>query len=165
MVNREVKPKFNIVDLLIILFLILAAAGIVWKFNLADEINFNATGDIFEVEFVTASNIQEASQEYFKAGEKFYINIDSIEIGEIIEILDIRNPAEWYDSDLNGVIIETEQPGRIDVRGVMQSKGRVKSDGEVLINGNVSIAPNKEFLAHTGMWEGYIRIVSIKKIN
>jgi len=165
MINKEIKPKFNIIDLLIILFVILTIAGIFWRFNLADEINFNATGDIFEIEFVTASHIQEASQEYFAPGEKFYINIDSLEIGEIIEILDIRNPADWWDTVINGVIIKTEQPGRIDVRGIMRSKGRVTPDGDVLLSGNIHAAPNKEFLAHTGMWEGYIRIVNIVKTN
>jgi len=165
MVNKAKKTKFNLIDFIIILFVVMAAVGIIWRFNLADEINFNATGDIFEIEFVTAGHIQEASQNYLLAGEKFYILFDSIEIGEITEILDIRNPAEVYVQDLNGNINKSEQPGRIDVRGVMRSRGRINRNGEYMLNGNTNIASNKEFFVHTGKWEGIIKIISVTKVN
>ena len=165
MVNKAKKTRFNLIDFIIILFVAMAAVGIFLRFNLADEINFNATGDIFEIEFVTAGHIQEASQDYFITGEKFYIHIESLEIGEITEILDIRNPAEVYVLDLNGNISKSEQPGRIDVRGVMRSRGRMNKDGEYMINGNINVASNKEFFVHTGKWEGTIKIISVTKAN
>jgi len=165
MVSKTKKTKFNLIDFIIILFAVMAAVGIFWRFNLADEINFNATGDIFDIEFVTAGHIQEASQNYFLAGEKFYIHIESLEIGEITEILDIRNPAEVYVQDVNGNINKSEQPGRIDVRGVMRSRGRINKDGEYMINGNINVASNKEFLVHTGKWEGTIKVISVTKVN
>jgi hypothetical protein len=161
---REKKAGFNIIDVLIILFLILAAVGIVLRFNLTDKINLNAKGDIFEIEFVTMDNIQEASQDYLKPGVKFYINIESIEIGMIKEILEIRNPAQGVEKLVNGDLLKTDLPGRIDVRGIMESRGRSKDEG-VMINGNSFVAPGKEYFIHTGMLEVGIRIVSIKKVN
>ncbi|MCL2813921.1 MAG: DUF4330 domain-containing protein, partial [Oscillospiraceae bacterium] len=163
--NKEKKPgfKFNIIDLIIILFVAAALVGIAMRYNLADKINLNANGETFEIEFITGWNIQEASQQYFEPGVSFYINIDSIKIGEIKEILDIRNPAFDEVVDLRGNIVKTEVPGRIDVIGVMKSTGRTTKEGNVMINGNQFVAPNKEFLVHTGYIEGWIRIISIKK--
>jgi len=161
--EKEKKVKFNIIDLLIIVFIILSAVGIFLRYNLADEINFNATGDTFEIEFAIL-NIQEASQDYIISGEKFHINTDSIEIGTIKEILEVRNPALFYDFDKFGNITKTEAPGRIDVRGVMISNGRTTDDG-FMINGNSFVAPNKEFYVHTGKWEGQITVISVTKIS
>ena len=166
MVNKEIKEKkskFNVIDLIIILFIILAAVGIFMRYNLADQINLNAQGDTFEVEF-EIRDIQEASQRYFRPGVSFYITIESIKIGEITEILDVRNPAIWNSEDWHGNIIKTERPGRIDVIGVFTAKGRTTKDGYML-NGNSFVAPGKEFLVHTGEIEGNIRIRSVKKVT
>jgi len=163
--NKEKKPGFNIIDVSIILFVVAALVGIAMRYNLADKINFNANGEVFEIEFITGWDIQEASQQYFEPGVSFYINIDSVKIGEIKEILDIRNPAVNYVEDLHGNIVESELPGRIDVRGVMRSTGRITKDGDYMINGNQFVAPNKEFLVHTGNLEVWVRIISVKKVD
>ena len=162
--SKEKKARFNIIDLLIILFIILAAFGIVMRYNLADDIYFNAYGETFEIEFLIG-DIQEASQDYLQAGETFYINVESLEIGTIKEILDVRNPAPGYDKDVNGNILKTELPGRIEITGIMISKGRTTKDGDVMINGNSFVGPNREFLVHTGKWEGMIRIMNVTKVS
>jgi len=165
--NKDIKEKkagFNIIDLIIIFFVILAAVGIVWRYNLTDNIYLNATGDTFEIEFVTAADIQEASQDYLKPGVKFYINIESTEIGTIKEILEIRNPAVGYEGDVHGNVGKSDLPGRIDVRGIMISRGRTTKEG-FMINGNSFVAPGKEYLIHTGELEVNIRVISVKKID
>ena len=142
-----------------------AIVGIVFRYNLADDISFNANGEIFEIEFESGWNMQEASQQYFEPGVCFYINIDSIKIGEITEILDVRNPAFQIIETVKGDLVKSEVPGRIDVIGVMRSTGRITKTGEFMINGNQFVAPNKEFLVHTGYLEGTIRITSVRKVD
>ena len=161
--NKEKKPGFNIIDVLIILFVAAALVGIAMRYNLADRINFDANGETFEIEFVSGWNMQEASQQYFEPGVSFYINIDSVKIGEIKEIFDIT--AFEYVEDFHGNIVKSEVPGRIDVSGIMRSTGRITKDGDFMINGNQFVAPNKEFLVHTGYLEGWVRIVSVKKVD
>ncbi|MCL1859852.1 MAG: DUF4330 family protein [Oscillospiraceae bacterium] len=160
--EREKKSGFNIIDLIIILFIILAVVGIIMRYNLADTINLNAHGETFEIEFLVL-DIQEASQQYLVEGKSFYMTTESIKIGEITTILDIR-PAVHYSEGLRGDISKTERPGRIDVTGIMTSTGRTTKEGH-MINGNTFVAPNKELYVHTGEWEGVIRVLSVKKIN
>ena len=162
--NKVKKARFNIVDLIIVLFIILAAVGIVMRFNLADEINLSALGETFEIEFIIG-DIQEASQDFLIPGEKFYVDAASIEIGVIKEILDIRNPAPSYVRDINGNIVKSELPGRIEVIGVMESRGRTNRDGNHMINGNIFVAANREFFIHTGKIEGQIRVLNVTKVN
>ena len=168
MVNKEIikekKTGFNIIDLIIVLFVLLAVVGIAWRFNFAEKININATGETFEIEFYI-QNIQEASQDFLQPGESFYITIESIEIGKIDKIIEIRNPSLFYDRDKNGNIVRTENPGRIDVTGIMISQGRVTKDGGYMINGNTYVAANKEYLVHTERLEVTITVQNIKKIN
>ena len=169
MINKEIKekekkPGFNIIDVIIVLFIILAAVGIVMRYNLADKINLNAHGDKFEIEFII-NNIQEASLDFLNPeiqlnGVSFYVTIESIKIGEVTHIT-ASDPAAWQSEKLDGEIQDTVLPGRIDVRGVMVSTGRNK-DGEFMINGNLFVAPGKEFFVHTGKWEGLIQVISVK---
>ena len=165
--NKNIKPKekksgFNIVDFIIIIFIILAAAGIVMRYNLADKINLNAHGETFEIEFLIL-DIQEASRQYLKEDKTFYMTIESIKIGEITKILDIR-PAVFYSEKLEGDIVKTEKPERIDVTGIMTSTGRTTKEGH-MINGNTFVAPNKELYVHTGEWEGWIRVLDVKVVS
>ncbi|MCL2773166.1 MAG: DUF4330 domain-containing protein [Oscillospiraceae bacterium] len=156
------KAGFNIIDILIVLFIILAAVGIVMRYNLADKVNLNANGDKFEVEFLI-ENIQKASEDYLTAGTPFYINTDSTQIGEIKEILDVRDAVQ-YVPDVDGNIIKSELPGRIDVTGMITCSGRTTKDG-YMINGNSFAAPGKQYTVHTGKLTVTITIMSITKVN
>jgi len=165
--NKEKKPgiRFNVMDLAIILFVAAALVGIAIRYNVADTITVNANNEIFDIEFESGWNMQEASQKYFEPGVSFYINIDSVKVGEIKEIIDIRNPAIQYIETSDGKIVESEVPGRIDVKGVMRSTGRITKEGNFMINGNLYVAPNKELLVHTGYIEVWIRITKVTKVD
>ena len=159
---KEKKIGFNLIDLLILLFIIAAVIGIFWRYNLADRIYLNARGEEFRVEFFI-HNIQEDSQKYLQKGECFYLKNESAELGTIEEILDVREAVQYY-AGLNGELIRCELPGRIDVTGVMVCHGRTTREG-VMINGNSFAACNKEHLVQTGKLLVNITIMSVEKVN
>jgi len=162
--DKDKKARFNIIDIIIVLFIVLAAVGIFMRFNLAEEINLSALSETYEIEFLIG-DIQEASQDFLTVGQKFHIDAASIEIGVIKEILDIRNPAPVWVRDIYGNLIESEAPGRIEIIGVMESKGKTNKEGNHMINGNIFVAPNRIFLCHTGKWEGELRVMNVRKID
>jgi hypothetical protein len=162
MVKENKKARFNIIDLVIVLFVILAAAGIVYRYNLADRINLNANSETFEIEFFIG-NIMSGTEDYLYPGEKFYINTESIEIGTVKEILDVRD-AVTYVAGLEGDLTKSYLPGRVDVTGIMTSKGRTTKEG-YMVNGNIFVAEGKEFLIHTGKRECTITVMSIKPVS
>ena len=160
--RQDRKIGFNIIDVLIILFVILAVVGIFLRYNLADQIYLNARGEEFEVEF-SITNIQEASQIYLQKGESFYLRRDDSKLGEIKEILDVREAIDYLES-IPGGLVRSELPGRIDVTGVMTCYGRTTREG-YMINGNTFTAHNKLFEVHTGKLLVDIVITDIKKVN
>lgn len=165
MTAKPKKSKFNIIDILIVLVIILVAIGMFLRYDLAKAINFQANQDKFELEFII-QDIQEYSQNYLTSGESFYITVSSIKIGEIKEILDIR-PAEIFVKIQDGEItdmVKSEKPGRIDVTGVLTCYGK-KVDTGYMINGTIYCAAGKEFLVHTGPLETTITVLSMNIVE
>ena len=163
MVRENKKSKFNIIDLIIVLLMALAIVGIFLRYNIADDINFNATGEVFEIEFYAPAMLS-GTEDYLYAGEKFHINIESMLIGEIKEIIDVRE-AVINVTNAEGDIVKSTSPNRVDVTGIMISKGRTTKDGNIMLNGNIFVSEGKDFLAHTSMRECTIYIMDIKKID
>lgn len=161
--KNERRIRFNVIDLLIILFIIAAVAGIFIRYNLADQLYLNARGEEFEIEFLI-ENIQEESQRYLQPGTPFYITNENTELGKVKEILDIREAVN-YIADMYGNLGRVELPGgRIDVTGIMTCYGRTTKEG-YMINGNAFAAVNKQYLVKTGELMVNITIMDIKKVN
>ena len=163
MVKENKKPRFNIIDIIIILIMILAVAGIIIRYDIADDINFNATGETFEIEFFV-HDILKGTEEYLQAGETFYITIDSIELGTVTEILDVRDTVSYVET-VGGDIVESFLLERVDVTGIMRSTGRTTREGNVMINGNAFVAPGTNFFIHTGKRECWITVMDVRPVS
>jgi hypothetical protein len=162
MVREHKKLRFNVIDLIIVLFMILAVVGIIIRYDLADDINFGATGEEFEIEFMVM-NIMRGTEDSLQAGEKFYITIESIFIGEVINIIDVRDAVEYVEM-VNGDIVRSTLPERVDVTGVMRSRGRTTREG-VMLNGNIFVTTNTRHFIHTGRREAWITIMNITPVG
>ena len=162
MVKDAKKFKFNIIDVIIILFIILAAAGIIIRYDLAEDINFGATGEEFDIEFMVL-DIQRGTEDYIQAGEKFYITIESIFIGEVIDIIDVRDAVDYVQT-VDGDLVISSLPERVDVTGVMRSRGRTTKDG-VMLNGNIFVTANTMHFIHTGKREVWITVTNVQPVG
>jgi len=161
--GRKPRLRFNIIDLIIILFMLLAIVGIAWRYNIADQVNFRARGATFEIEFHIAS-IMRGTEYSIRAGERFYVGIDSVEIGVIWEILDVRDAVAYVEM-LDGTIVRTYVPERVDVTGIMRSVGRVSPEGNYLIGGTRHVSANSTFFVHTGRRENWITVISVRVLD
>ena len=162
MVKDNKKFKFNIIDLIIILFIILAVTGIIIRYDLADDINFGATGEEFEIEFMVM-DVMRGTEDYLQAGETFYIDITSIPIGEVIDIIDVRDSVRYVQTT-EGDIVTSSVQERVDITGVMRSRGRTTREG-TMINGNIFVTANTRFFIHTGKRECTIIVMNVKPVN
>jgi hypothetical protein len=163
MVKENRKFRFNIIDLIIVLFMILAVIGIIIRYDIADDINFNASGETFEIEFYV-SDIRAGSEEFLQAGETFYITIDSIELGTVLRLTDVREAIVYLETS-EGDIVQSFAPGRVDVTGIMRSTGRTTREGNIMLNGQSFVAPGAHFFVHTGKRECWITIMSIERVD
>ena len=163
MVKDNKKLRFNVVDLIIVLFMALAVVGIFRRYNIADQLNLAAFGETFEVEFVVR-NIMRGTEHYLQAGETFHITIESIPIGVVEEIWDVRDAVEYVQT-VEGDILRSSLPNRVDVTGIMISSGRTTRDGNIMINGNAFITTGSQFFIHTGRREVQITVLDVRPRN
>ena len=163
MIKENRKIRFNIVDVVIILFVILALVGIFLRYDMADQLNLRARGEIFEVEFIVR-DIMRGTEHHLHPGATFHIGIDSVPLGVITEIWDIRDSVSSV-FDMYGEIVRSYQPERVDVIGVMRSTGRTTSEGYRLINGNAFVTTGSAWLAHTGFREVTIRVIDVTTVE
>jgi len=163
MTKENRKLRFNIVDLMIILFVILALVGIFLRYDMADRLNLRAQGETFEVEFIVRG-ILRGTEHPLHTGATFYIGRESIPLGVISEIWDIREAVE-YVADVNGEIVRSYLPDRVDIIGVMVSTGRTTSEGYRMINGNAFVTTGSWWLAHTGFREVVIRVLDVTTVE
>ena len=163
MAKENKKVRFNIIDLIIILFVILALVGIFLRYDMADQLNLSARGEVFEVEFIVR-DIMRGTEHHLHPGATLHIGIDSVPLGVITEIWDVRDSLESV-NDIYGEIMRSYQPDRVDVIGVMRSTGRTTSEGYRLINGNAFVTTGSWWLAHTGFREVVIRVIDVTTVT
>ena len=160
--GKKTMPKFNMIDVLIILVLLAALFGIALRFDLADKIGLQAQTDEAEV-YLLIEDIQEASLEYFVPGENLYIELQDLLFGEITEVVDVR-PAIKYNAVFTGEIMKSEAPGRIDVVLSVRSKGRMSDEG-FMINGIYYTAAGRSYLVHTNKLEVNVLVTGLTVIE
>jgi len=163
MVKENKKLRFNVIDLVIVLFMILALVGIFFRYNMADRLNLMARGVTFEIEFLV-EDIQRGTEHFLQPGERFHITLESIEIGTVWEILDVRGAVAYVET-VEGDILRSYRPERVDVTGIMRSQGRIAPDGTYMLNGNTFVAVNSNFFIHTGLREVLITVMDITVLN
>ena len=163
MLKDNKKLKFNIIDLIILLFVILAVFGIIYRYDIADEINFSANNEIFEIEFFI-KDVRRGTEDYLQAGEIFHINIESTAIGTVKELIDVREAVAYVETS-DGEIVRSTLPERVDISGIMMSRGRTTREGNIMLNGNIFITVGKEFFIHTAKREVWITVMNINPVN
>ena len=138
---NEIKlGKLNLLDLAI-LFVVIVFVGIFASNHLqANEKNSIEAGNTNVsnkfIYTILIEGLSDTSKEMLQVGDEVYDKISNTYIGKIAE-LEITE-AQGLLEKLNGEVIHSTIPGKIDVRMKIQTDGMVKN-GEYLANGLIRI--------------------------
>ncbi len=149
----EEKKRFNIIDWAIVLLIVLAAAGLVLRYGLAEKWKNSQNTVRAEIRF-SISNIRETSYTggYFAPGTRVYnSDADNNYIGVFAgEERFSYMPAKYYQISSSGEIVEERSVlDRIDVTGVILTEG-VKNDNGFFYGGSTYVAPGQYISINTG---------------
>lgn len=138
--NKIKLWKFNILDLMIILIVIIFV-GVFTSTKLQanrDEVIETGSSNVGSKFTYTISieGLSATSIDMFKVGDEVYDKISSTSIGKIAE-LNIAEAQGLLEKD-NGEVIVTRVPGKIDVDLVIETDGAIRN-GEYLANGLIRI--------------------------
>ncbi|MBE6688809.1 MAG: DUF4330 family protein [Ruminococcaceae bacterium] len=134
------KKRFNIIDVVLILTVLVIVAGVLVRSGFTGSFNEKFEEGMLEYEFIINS-IKNTSEVYFEEGAKLYSQSTQKEVGEIISFH--TRPAEAYIELPTGEIVKTVIPDRMDVIGIAKVKGTTDDDGRCMLDGTTHIAAGK----------------------
>lgn len=159
--NKTVEKKtgLNIIDVVIIFFLIACIFAIVFKigqfgvFNDDDLRNYRV---YFEVSDVAAT-----SKDAFKSGDTVTLVDLDMPLGKI-ENIESVTPKTEYVRKSDGTIVEYEYPKdtRVNVYGTVISEGFLTSEG-YLLDGKTYVTPGAKYSVRTEHIDCIITVVKI----
>jgi len=133
--KKKKRTKFNIIDFIIIVAVVLVIVGVVLRYRLADKMEGESVGVEAEISFIVPK-IKEEAVSAFKIGDEFYI--DGVKIGVLQSFT--KDFAETYVENENAELVLTYCEDRYDVRGVILSNG-VLTEGGYMASGTKFLAP------------------------
>ena len=185
MVNNKAKKKFNKVDVLIILLLILCLAAVVLRFvvvqNTPDpDTNPDVPTQKYMLSFITRDH-RYNTVDYLKKGTEFRFYDTNHTFGKIVEAN--ATPAEkWYYNEAGEYVMvyndaENEEKladpfaqkiaARYDIRGTIIVEGKYSEEGIFIIDESekVNIALNKPFLLRSDEMIISVHLTSIEAVE
>ena len=160
--NVNVKRKFNIIDVIIIVLVILCIVGIYFRSRITEWVGIDKQLVEYRLSF-KVSEIKYTSSEYLSTGEKIYLDNPDLELGTIDGNCTVL-PAEVYLEKNDGTLIRVDYPkdSFVDISGSLKCMGTEREDGFYLA-GSISISPGMKLKVHTEMLDFTITITDIVK--
>ena len=151
--NNSIKRKFNVIDAMIIVIVLLLIVAVCFRSKINEIVSFDKRVSDYKISF-KVSSISDSSYDYFLMEDSIWRNVylDSPELllGSI-EGTPTKSPSTVYMSDEKGSIYGVEYPENsyVDISGQLRCSGIVKDDGCFYLSGNYVVSPGDVLRVHT----------------
>lgn len=167
--KKRSNARFNIMDFLIILVVLLCVLSLVARHtNVLEKIGISDHLEQYEMTF-TVSNLRYTTPSFFKIEDKVYLQDEhhtylgtllSREIGSA-DALTITLSSEYVQSDTGFISAYYAENTFVDVSGRMVCEGSVNSEGYFRLGGNVYLAEGQTVAVCTDLVSFELTITSI----
>ena len=142
---KNKKIKFNVIDFLILLVIVIAVVSVFFRSGLKDSVIGGRSNQTIEVT-LRINNVQKETFSILQIDDVIYSQKDDAPLGKITS----KNyrPAETYIALDNGEIMKTYIPDRYDIFLTIEGKGSSTKEGNML-NGNLFVASGCYISAYT----------------
>lgn len=124
--NGKLFGKFNIIDLLFILVIIVAVLATVFKFGFSANKDATVASDMIEY-VLKAEKVRMFTIDAFEIGDTVYDDESSKAIG-VIKNVEYK-PCEQYFYKNDGTIVKNVMPERYDAYVTIECDARISDDG------------------------------------
>ncbi len=165
-------PKFQILDVVIILLIIAMLVGIYFRYNVFEMFGDFQNQNDAQLTF-TVTNIKDSTRHYINIDDVVYFKSDGKVLGSIMEsadnsdiALNFKPASETFIKD-SGEIITVNYPSntRINADGKIKCKGTFSDDGTFLLDGATYLSAGQSVLVCTEKVTLQIVITGIEKID
>jgi len=167
------KPKFGIMDVVIILLVITCIVGVYFRYNIMDFLNNDKDMKEYMVSY-SIEDIRYSTPDYLNVDDVVYFADDSTQLGTIMEASQgsaralSERPAVKVFLTTDGTMERVSYPNnesRVDADGRLLCKGSYSEDGGFLINGSRYISAGQTILIHTEKVTVSITITDIQPVE
>ena len=165
--NESYRRRFNVMDALIIIVVLLCIASIVYRFNLIDGAGITDNSEEYRLYF-EIEDIRNTSTESLVPGDTVRLASTNEKIGKFDEIVQNIPALATYNNNGKEIYYPPENEEnkydetRYYVTGYISVSGRMTENG-FLLNGNTYIASNSELTIATEHIKTTIKIINIIK--
>lgn len=118
--DGKIKGKFNIIDVLAILLVIVAIAGIAIRFG--SKITDSVKSDATFVYTVNVSGVRDYTIDALQKKGKVTNKKSNMDVGEIIDV--VVEPSETQSERADGKLVYSELPDRYDATITIKARGQ-----------------------------------------
>lgn len=156
--ENQVKPHFNVIDLVIILAVVALIVTAVLRSGITNEIQKPEVDDKAEIT-VIVEGVSPAVAQAFGDGEVLYCS----QTGEVLGTLNHfdTEPYVRYLDTQTGEWIKAESSTLVTLRGTITCDGIHTSDGSFLLNGNRFIAAGTSLAFRNNTTEANLAVLSL----
>lgn len=153
------KPKFNVLDFIIIIAALVLVAGGVWRSGLIERLRIPEANDTVEITFLCAG-LGAGTDRYFSAGDTLYCTDDGLTLGSVTQTE--SRPTRVYREDADGNLISSDSTETVDLRITVKCVGRISEQG-FLLGGTRYLAAGSVISAHNQTVSMEITALSVQK--
>lgn len=165
--NEDRRGRFNVMDALIILVVLLCVAGIIYRSNLIDGVGISDTNEEYRLYF-EIEDVRNTSVNSLVPGDTVRLVSSNEKIGTFEEIVQNIPALATYNEDGKGIYYPPESEEnkydetRYYVTGYISVSGRMTETG-FLLNGKTYIASNSDLQIITEHIQVTVKVVNIIK--
>ena len=171
--RKRTNARFNIVDFLIILIVLLSVFSLVARYTtVLDKIGITNQLSEYEVSFAV-SDLRYTTPNFFKIDDAVYLQDDdhtyvgqllSREIGST-DALTITLSSEYVQSEAGFVSAYYAENTLVDVTGRILCRGRVNAEGYFLLGGTISVSEGQTLTVCTDLVSFEMTVIGISPVN
>lgn len=165
------RPKFKILDAVVILLVLVIVLGVVFRFNLTENILGKKDIQDYTISFVI-EDVRYTTPNYLNVGDKIYSASNGEQIGTLIQATDDMSnialrvtPASKFFNKADGTIAEVFYPNdesRVDAMGRMACRGMYSPEGGFLLNGTAYLSAGQTILVQTELVSFIMTVTEIQ---
>lgn len=159
--NVKTKPRFNIIDMLVILVVIACIVGVMLRYGVVDRIAMDTDKNTVKITFLVES-VWPYLPMAFESGDDIYMTALNIKVGKLVE--KSTASALGYYNLQDGTVARSYNEKRVDMTGVIEAKGIMTEEG-FMLNGTTYVAAGTGFLMDNKDAQIYATILSVEQVS
>ena len=156
--ENQVKPRFNVIDLVIILAVIALIVTAVLRSGITNEIQRVEANEKAEIS-VVVEGVSATIAEAFRDGEILYCSQTGEKLGTLNHF--DAEPYVSYRETVTGEWVKTESTTLVTLRGTITCTGSRAADGSFLLNGTRFISAGSSFAFRSNTTEASLTVLSL----